>query len=174
MPTGFIRDDLQIKCLILYAAARAAMPLEQDGLQELTMVDEGVDYFRFSQCLSQLVSTAHFTLKDEVYTITAKGIKNSAATADSLPLSVREKVDAAAEEYRRRALRRQQVSARVLRRDNGTYTVELHLSDDVDTLMELQVMAATKQQAESIAKRFQTAPEAAYQEIMTVLSNDVK
>ena len=49
MSVGFIRDKLEIKFLILYIAARVAEPLPLEGMQELTMCDDGIDYFAFSE-----------------------------------------------------------------------------------------------------------------------------
>ena len=41
---GFIHDKLEIKFLILYIAARVSEPLPLEGMQELTMCDDGIDY----------------------------------------------------------------------------------------------------------------------------------
>ena len=59
MGVGFIRDKLEIKFLILYIAARVSEPLPLEGMQELTMCDDGIDYFAFSECLADLVKTEH-------------------------------------------------------------------------------------------------------------------
>ena len=90
MGVGFIRDKLEIKFLILYIAARVSEPLPLEGMQELTMCDDGIDYFDFSECLNDLVQTEHLRLTEEGrYAITPKGLKNSAICESSLPYSVR-------------------------------------------------------------------------------------
>ena len=82
MSMGFIRESLELKCLILYVAARASEPLTLTELQGLTMIDDGVDYFSFTQCLNELVQTEHIEIDScERYVITAKGVKNSLITA---------------------------------------------------------------------------------------------
>ena len=86
---GFISDKLEIKFLILYIAARLSESVPFEALQELSMCDEGVDYFDFSQCMADLVRTEHLRLTEGRYAITDKGRSNSAATEDSLPYSVR-------------------------------------------------------------------------------------
>ena len=65
MGVGFIRDKLEIKFLILYIAARVSEPLPLEGMQELTMCDDGIDYFDFSECLNDLVQTEHLRLTEE-------------------------------------------------------------------------------------------------------------
>ena len=170
MSMGFIRESLELKCLILYLAARVSEPVELTELQALTMIDDGVDYFSFTQCLNELVQTEHLTIdENERYTITSKGVKNSLITADSLPQSVRQKAQRVVEEVNRELLRRAQVAARVERRDNGTYTVLLHLSDDVDALLDMQLMVASEEQANALAERFREAPEAVYQSLIATL-----
>lgn len=82
---GFISDKLEIKFLILYIAARLSESVPFEALQELSMCDEGVDYFDFSQCMADLVRTEHLRLTEGRYAITDKGRSNSAATEDSLP-----------------------------------------------------------------------------------------
>ncbi|MBR5572074.1 MAG: DUF4364 family protein [Oscillospiraceae bacterium] len=170
MSMGFIRESLELKCLILYVAARVSEPLSLTELQGLTMIDDGIDYFSFAQCLSELVQTEHLSVDaDERYIITAKGVKNSLITADSLPVSVRNKARMVVENYNRELLRRAQVAARVERRDNDTCTVVLHLSDDVDDLMDLRLMAASEEQAKALADQFRANPEDVYQKVIQAL-----
>ena len=59
---GFIHDKLEIKFLILYITARAIEPIPFDTVLDLTMCDDGVDYFDFSECLNDLVKVEHLTL----------------------------------------------------------------------------------------------------------------
>ena len=71
MDAAFIHDNLEIKVLILYIAARVSRPIPVEGMQELTLCDSGIDYFSFSQCLNDLVRTEHLTLSDDgLYAIT--------------------------------------------------------------------------------------------------------
>ena len=162
MSVGFIRDKLEIKFLILYVAAGVAEPMPLSDVQALTMIDDGIDYFDFSQCLSELVKTDHLRLNEhQQYVITPKGLKNSEICKSSLPLSVRLKAD--------KLIRRAQVRSTVERRENGTYTVELNLNDDVDNVMRLQLMVATKEMAEDLAQRFQKNPEQVYSQLVTAL-----
>ena len=115
MGVGFIRDKLEIKFLILYIAARVSEPLPLEGMQELTMCDDGIDYFDFSECLNDLVQTEHLRLTEEGrYAITPKGLKNSAICESSLPYSVRLRTDRNIEEYNKELLRQAQVQGKAL------------------------------------------------------------
>jgi len=170
MSVGFIRDKLEIKFLILYIAARVIEPLPLEGMQELTMCDDGIDYFAFSECLNDLVRTEHLRLTDQqTYCITEKGIRNSEICESSLPYSVRVRTDKNVAAYNQKLLRRSQVRSRVERRDNGTYTVELSLSDDMDSVMRLHLLVATQEMAQDLSERFQKNPEEVYSRILSAL-----
>ena len=170
MGVGFIQDKLEIKFLILYIASRLMEPVPLAGMQELTMIDDGIDYFAFSECLNDLVKTEHLSLSDDgFYAITPKGLKNSEICQSGLPYSVRLRADKELAFYNQELLRRSQVKGRYHRRENGTYTVELSLNDDVDNLMQLQLMVANEEIARDLKRRFENDPEKLYSKLLETL-----
>jgi hypothetical protein len=171
MPTaGFIHDHLEIKFLILYIAARLVEPVPLEGLQELTMCDDGIDYFSFSECVNSLVQTEHLRLSENgLYCITVKGMRNSQICESSLPYSVRLKAGKSVTAYNQILLRKSQVRSTVDRRENGTYTVHLSLSDDVDSVMKLELMTASEEMAKDLCDRFQKDPEGVYSSMLSAL-----
>ena len=170
MGVGFIQDKLEIKFLILYIASRLMEPVPLAGMQELTMIDDGIDYFAFSECLNDLVTTEHLSLSDDgLYAITPKGLKNSEICQSGLPYSVRLRADKELAFYNQELLRRSQVKGRYQRRENGTYTVELSLNDDVDNLMHLQLMVANEEIARDLKRRFESDPEQLYSKLLQTL-----
>ena len=166
---GFISDKLEIKFLILYIAARVVGPVPFEVLQDLSMCDGGVDYFRFSECLADLVRTEHLT-KDPtgLYAITEKGRQNSAACESSLPYTVRMQVEQNLVGHNER-LKGELVEARVEPRSEGGYIVELSLRDELDELMGLRLLVTRQEMAQDLQKRFQDRAEELYTKIMGVL-----
>ena len=170
---GFIHDKLEIKFLILYIAARLIEPVPFDTMLDLTLCDDAIDYFDFSDCLADLVRTEHLTLsQDGLYTITEKGLRNSRICESSLPYSVRLRCDKELAACNRKLRRKSQVKADISRRVNGTYTVALSLADDMGSVMELQLAIPREDMATMLASRFQKSPERIYSEIMKVLLAD--
>lgn len=169
MSVGFIRDKLEIKFLILYIMARVGESVPLAELQELTMCDDGIDYFDFAECLNDLVHTEHLRLAEEKYCITPKGLRNSEICESSLPYSVRIRADKNLAEYRKVLVRRNQVQSSVTERENGTYTVTLRLRDEVDSVMELELMVATEEMALDLAQRFRKNPEQLYSAMLGAL-----
>lgn len=167
---GFIHDKLEIKFLILYIAARVVEPVPFDTMLDLTLCDDAIDYFDFSDCLADLVRTEHLTLsQDGLYAITEKGLKNSQICETSLPYSVRLRCDKNLADCNRKLRRKSQVRASTVRRENGTFTVTLSLSDDMGSIMDLDLMVIREDMAHQLEKRFLDAPERMYSEIMRVL-----
>ncbi len=170
---GFIHDKLEIKFLILYITARVIEPIPFNTVLDLTMCDDAIDYFDFSECLADLVKTEHLKLdEDELYTITEKGLRNSQICESSLPYSVRLRCDKNLASCNRKLRRKSQVKASYEKRVNGTYTVRLSLDDDMGSIMDLKLMAVREDMASMLADRFRKAPEKLYGEIMNVLLSD--
>ena len=173
MDASFIHDKLEIKFLILYIAAHVSEPIPIEGMQELTLCDSGIDYFSFSECLSDLVHTEHLTLSDGgLYAITPKGLRNSEICESSLPLSVRLLTDRNVAAYNQMLLRKAQVRSRIVPRENGTYTVRLSLDDDVGSVMDLKLMVVREDMAKVLSERFRKDPEKLYSKIMDLLLED--
>ena len=167
---GFIHDKLEIKFLILYITARVIEPIPFDTVLDLTLCDDGVDYFDFSECLNDLVKTEHLTLsEDGMYAITDKGLRNSQICESSLPYSVRLRCDRNLAACNRKLRRKSQVRATCEKRPNGAYTVKLALDDDMGSVLDLRLAIPREDMAAMLAERFQKNPERLYSEIMRVL-----
>ena len=170
---GFIHDKLEIKFLILYIAARVIEPIPFDTVLDLTMCDDAIDYFDFSECLNDLVKTEHLTLSPEgLYAITDKGLRNSPSCESSLPYSVRLRCDKNIAVWNRKLRRKSQVRASTEKRANGTYTVRLSLDDDMGSVMDLKLMVIREDMAKVLSERFRKDPEKLYSKIMDLLLED--
>jgi len=170
---GFIHDKLEIKFLILYIAARVIEPIPFDTMLDLTLCDDAIDYFDFSECLADLLRTEHLQLsEDGLYTITEKGLRNSRICESSIPYSVRLRCDRNLESCNRKLRRKSQVRASSARRDNGTYTVNLALDDDMGNVMDLNLMVVREDMARILEERFRRSPERLYGAIMNLLLSD--
>ena len=170
---GFIHDKLEIKFLILYIAARVIEPVPFDAVLELTLCDDAIDYFDFSDCLADLVKTEHLTLSDDdLYAITDKGRRNSEICESNLPYSVRLRCDRNLADYNRRLRRKSQVQASSVQRPNGTWTVALSLSDDMGSVMDMELMMVREDMAKAVEKRFRQSPERLYGQIVDLLFSD--
>lgn len=167
---GFIHDKLEIKFLILYLMARVATPVDFPTLTDLTMCDDGVDYFEFAEAVAELVESGHLTLEDDRYAITDKGRENGAACESSLPYSVKSKCSRRLVKLNAELRRDAQVRAQILPRgEDGTCTLRLSLDDGAGNLLTVELLSPSEDQAERLAEGFRSRPEQVYNGILDVL-----
>lgn len=171
MPVGFIKSQLEIMELILYILARVVCPVDMGQLTELSLCDEGVDYFRFAEALGKLEETGHVTRDGEQkLVITDKGRNNGKTTEEELPYSVRVRCDRNIDVFNRRMLRERQVRTEIeTRLDGSGYTVRLILDDDVSNVMTLEMVAPDRTQADLLCSRYMAMPERLYNVILAEL-----
>ena len=171
---GFIQDKLEIKFLILYVAARLIEPVPFEAMQELTMCDDGIDFFDFSECLSNLVESQHLTLSDDgLYAITEKGLHNGAICESSLPYSVRLRADKNITIFNQKLKRRAQIQSDIAPCRNGTYTVTLAFNDDESQpILKMELMVPKEVMAKDLAERFQKNPEQLYTGVLNTLFSE--
>ena len=166
---GFIHDKLEIKFLILYLMARVATPVDFPTLTDLTMCDDGVDYFEFAEAVAELVESGHLTLEDDRYAITDKGRENGAACESSLPYSVKQKCTANLSKVNGVLRRNAQVRAEILDRPEGGLTLRLILDDDAGNLFTLELLCGSQEQADRLAAHFKERPVHIYHRVLEAL-----
>lgn len=166
---GFIHDKLDIKLLILYFMSRVAAPVDFSTVTELTLCDDGIDYFLFAESLSELVDTGHLTLEDGLYAVTEKGRMDSAACESSLPFSVKRRCSAHLVRLNGILRRNAQVRAETVPRPEGGVSLRLFLDDETGNLLTLELYCASQEQADRLGKHFRAEPERIYNEVLTAL-----
>ena len=167
---GFIHDKLDIKFLVLYLMARVAAPIDFATLTELTMCDEGVDYFEFAESVSEMVETEHLTLTEGLYAISDKGRRDGAACESSLPFSVKHKCGQSLSRVNSALRRSAQVRAEIIERPEGGFTVSM--DDDGGSLLKVALFSPTQEHAVRLAKGFQTRPERVLNDLLDSLLED--
>ena len=167
---GFIHGELEQKILILYILSRLAEPVPFDMLLDMSLCDDGIHYFDFTERLSELVDTGHVACPEEkLYRITDKGRRTAEICETELPYTVRMRCNRNADKCNRALRRQEQVRSSTEARLNGTFTARMILDDDIGNLMDLQVMAPDKAFADKLIRHFQGNPERLYHRLMNLL-----
>lgn len=166
---GFIHDKLDIKILILYVLRRLPAPIDPERLAELVLIDGGIGYFDYKQCLAELEDNRQVEMTEEGCLATAKGARNCEIVESSLPYSVRTKAERAvapvAEEMRRRAM----IRANHEQTDSGV-TVYLSVSDGMGDILEMKLLVPDEEQAKKIERNFRKDAEGFYARFAAELS----
>jgi hypothetical protein len=172
--TGFIRDQLDIRILVLYLMSRVAGPVDFVTLADLAFCDEGVTYFEFAEAVSRLVELEQLTLENGLYAITDRGRQNSKVCEDHLAFSVRRKCDRNLAKVNGALRRDAQVRAEILPREDGGETLRLILDDDKGNIMTLDMLTVSPEQSTLLAEKFRAHPEKLYNGILQVLLEETR
>jgi len=168
---GFIHEELDIKILILFVLNRLPGPVSRETLAELVMVDDGFDYFEFSQCLAELVKTAHVEQNENSYRITKLGAEHGDTVESSIPYSVRAKAERAAQPLVAKMKRDKQILTSHEALKSGGCKVSLSLSDGIGNVVSMSILASDDTQAKAMEKTFRNNAESIYHKIVSILTN---
>lgn len=163
-----IHGKLDIKILILYILSRLKGSVDLGILSDLCGSDDGVGYFDFADCLSELVETGHVEKTDEGFKITAKGLRDAGEVCGSLPFSVRDKADKALAPVAEKLERLNMISCGHTADDNGV-RVSLRLNDGVGELLSVELLCPDEARAIVMEKNFRKNAEEYYKSISGML-----
>ena len=167
---GFIHEKLDIKILILYILNHLPAAVDAQTLSDLVFCDNGIGYFDYSDCLAELVDTAHITEEGGKYRITEKGSRNVREVASSLPYSVRMKADRVTEPIAEQMRRAAMIVAQHTNTPEGGCNVHLSLSDGIGRIVSMQLLAADEAQARTMEHYFKAHAEDVYQTLVRMLT----
>lgn len=169
---GFIHDKLDIKLLILFVLRRLPAEIDGEALGDLVLIDGGINYFDYKECLAELARSAQVERGEAGYRVTAKGSRNGEILENGLPYSVRAKAERllapVAAEMRRDAM----ILANHELTADGGVLVYLALSDGVGNIFDLKILAAGEEQARRIEKNFRRDAEVYYQRFLALLEGE--
>ena len=164
---GFIREKVDIKILVLYILKHLPAPVGEATLLELTMCDNAINYFDYTECLTELQNTGHITAADSGYAITDFGRDTLKETESSLPYTIRLKAGNAARRAAK-VLNREIQTSHALRED-GRCDVLFSLSDYQGQLLRLEILAGNEEQAAEMEQHFREKADALFREISGLL-----
>ena len=168
---GFIHEKIEVKILILFILRRLSKPVKLDVLTELTLCDDGISYFDFTECVNELVRTEHLKIEDGMYSLTGKGIRNGEITENSLPYSVRTKAEKTTSTTRAEQNRSAMIKTHSTVNPDGGCTVAMSLSDGLGDIVTLELFAANESQALALEKGFRKNAENIYNTLIEMILN---
>jgi len=169
---GFIHDMMDVKVLILYVMARVLYPVNEQKIYELCFQDECLSYFDVCEAIPQMVASGHLEQTEGGYVITDKGRGDGGVIEDSLAYPVAQRAAQAVERFNREIRRDSLIRTEILPRKDGDFSVVMGLDDEKGSLMTLELMAPTQQQARKLANTFHKNAEAIFQTIMMTLLDE--
>ena len=169
---GFIREKVDIKVLVLFILKHLPAPVDGNMLLEMTMCDNAINYFDYTECLTELQETGHIVMVDDGYSITGFGRETLAEMESELPYTIRMKAGAAAQRAAKILNREALIQTTHERKADGSCNVLLGLSDDAGQIMKLEILAGSETQATQMETRFRKNAEALYLKITGILTEE--
>ena len=168
---GFIRDELDIKILILFVLSRLPDPVSLDVLTDLAMCDDGIVYFDFMECVKGLLRTEHIQCVGDKYSLTDKGARNGSITEERLPFIVKMNAENSTFAYRSKENRNAMINTSHTTNQDGTRSVKLSLSDGFGDIVSIALIAPNEQQALNLEKGFRKNAESIHNELVDIILN---
>lgn len=167
---GFIHEKLDIKLLILFVLSKLPSSINFETLSDLVLIDDGFDYFEYSQCLAELVETGHVAINENNYKITKIGAEHILTVESGIPYSVRLKAQRNAQPIIEKMKRDALIGTSHETLKNGGCQVKLSLSDGIGDIVSLSILTSDETQAKSIEKYFRSDAENVYHNIIKLLT----
>ena len=173
MRQGFVREEQEIKYLILFCMTFLPFAVSESDLLDIVLIDDGFGYFEFKQALDHLVENrlvAQVAAGQEIqYALTPKGAALVPAAGEELRSSVRDKAEQAALRVVRKIRRSTSLRAEHAENADGSYTVCLQINDNELQLAKIELMVVTKRQCQMLEESFKQNAEEIYKELLTLL-----
>ena len=166
---GFIHEKMDIKLLILFVLRHLPAKIDGEALADLVLIDGGVNYFDYKQCLAELVYTAQIEEEEGSYRVTAKGSRNCEILEDGLPYSIRAKAVRTLAPVAAEMRRSEMILANHETGPGGT-SVYLAMNDGQGTIFDLKILAADEEQARRMERNFRRRAESYYQRFIEELT----
>lgn len=170
---GFIRTELELKTLILYALSRTELAIPFADLTDVVLCDGAIGYFEYASALSDLAASGHVicegTEQSETYTLSARGKADLETCVSTIPVSVRDRVDTAMRDLLPKLQRYHLIETSVVIKDVDRLSAICRLKDDVGEVFSFELTVPNKESAAEVANRFRANAESIYNKFLTYL-----
>ena len=168
---GTLRDELDIKLLLLFILRRLPGSIKGEVLSDLCLEYGRVGYFEYAVYLGELIDAKLVESSFEGFRITEKGDRNCAIVETSLPYSTRSHLEKTLKPMAEAMRRDNMIVANHTIGDDGCQ-VELKLNDGVSNILELRILCAGEEQAKKMEELFRNRAENTYHRIIEILNEE--
>ncbi len=173
MRYGYIREQEDIRYLILYSMTFLPIAVTKEDIFDIVSIDDGFGYFEFAEAFENLVLTKHISelkLKEESqYVLSLKGQEVVELLGNRLRPSVRDKAQEAAIRVLRKIRRASTIKTSHVENPDGTFTVSMSITDNKTDIASVSMMVFTPLQCAMLENNFKTNAENIYKELINLL-----
>jgi len=166
--TGYIRDELDLKFLILTVLSSLNAPVGFYDLVDTVMIGEAPTLLECADACYSLLDSGHAAEVPGGIVLSEKGREALAAYGNRLPASVRREAQKSALRAMARLRRDALIKCETVEK-NGALMTELSISDGIGKIMSLEMLVATASQAALLESNFKANAEAIYNSVLETL-----
>ena len=174
MGKGFIREETDIKSLLLYSLSLLPFALDEALFFDYVHVDDGFDYFDFSQAEEELASAGLIAIvknkSGKSVIITPSGSEVNSSTWRQVAASVRQKMERKAIKVIQNIKRERSLKAsHTLNEKDGSYTVHLAITDRSVEIFSVELVLYSEAQCRIVENSFKENAKTLYASTLDVL-----
>ncbi len=163
----FTHGDTKNKLILLYILSASQTPLTHDQLYRVVDRTDSMTFFAFETILPELETdgfVASFVRPyGDCFALTERGQESVSLFCDSIPLSLRERIDKTVTESATSFLRETQTTSRLSGNEQDGYMLELLVLNGEETVFGVTLAVASKEAALVMRSRWEAQSGALYE-----------
>jgi hypothetical protein len=169
----FAQGVTKTKLTILYYLSASKIDITREQLHRVMVENDTMDFFDFQACMHELEEDAFIAALPkafgQVYRLSVRGADALEQFIESLPVSLRERLDRYAREHREEMLLETQIVSDMEELPSGGYLVHLRALENNASVMELTMRVATRDMAQRMRANWDKASEPLYAHLLITL-----
>ena len=169
----FAQGVTKNKLIILYYIRAAKMDITREQLYRVMVENDVMSYFDYQSCMHELEEDAFIAAVPrafgQAYRVSVHGADVLDQFVESLPVSLRERLELYAREHREEMLLQTQIVSDMEELPSGGYVVRLRALEQNAAVMELSIRVATRDMAQRMRSNWEKDSESLYAYLLTTL-----
>ena len=169
----FAQGVTKNKLIILYYIRAAKMDITREQLYRVMVENDVMSYFDYQSCMHELEEDAFIAAVPrafgQAYRVSIHGTDVLDQFVESLPVSLRERLELYAREHREEMLLQTQSVSDMEELPSGGYVVRLRALEQNAAVMELSIRVATRDMAQRMRSNWEKDSEPLYAYLLTTL-----
>ncbi len=168
--TSEINDSVLIQLIILFALNAANKPIKRKTLDKLVLETCIINFADYSIAMENLeiLGYIHEISDENLYRITDDGIRTLGFFQEKIPLSVRDSIKESVAPVFLEEKRKNSIRTEIIPLNEIEFMSDCIISDNGKPLMNLQLYAGEREDAEKICRIFKRNSDVIYDEIMNI------
>ena len=169
----FAQGVTKNKLIILYYIRASKMDITREQLYRVMVENDVMSYFDYQSCMHELEEDAFIAAVPrafgQAYRVSVHGADVLDQFVESLPVSLRERLERYAREHREEMLLETQIVSEMEELPSGGYLVRLRALEQDAAVMELSLRVATRDMAQRMRANWEKESESLYATLLTAL-----